>query len=35
MLGKEILNLKGSNLDQMLRADKIRFVRLSHVYPLS
>ena len=29
---KESLNLKGSKLDQILRADKTGFRRLSHIY---
>ena len=31
MLGKELLNLKGSKLGQILRADKTGFRRLSHI----
>ena len=30
MLEKELLNLKGSKLDQILRADKTGFHRLGH-----
>ena len=31
MLGKELLNLKGSKLSQILRADKTGFRRLGHI----
>ena len=31
MLGKVLLNLKGSKLGQILRADKTGFRRLSHI----
>ena len=32
MLGKELSNLKGSKLGQILRADKIGFRRLGHIW---
>ena len=31
MLGKELINLKGSKLGQILRADKTGFRRLDHI----
>ena len=32
MLGKKLLNLKGSKLGQILHADKTGFRRLGHIY---
>ena len=34
MLGKELLNLKGSKLGQILHADKTGFRTLGHTYGL-
>ena len=34
MLGKRVINLKGSKLGQILRADKIGLRRLSHIFAL-
>ena len=34
MLGKELFNLKGSTLGQILRADKTGFCRLGHIFVL-
>ena len=34
MLGKELLNLKGSKFGQILHADKTGFHRLGHIYDM-